>query len=93
MNHFGDPGYRYHALMTQLWGVLALRLANAEILPFDFEFYGNNIRQFVEDLDLAKPCHRADTSISTRCTSASPNSKLPVANSIAAAAARSPAGA
>jgi N-acetylated-alpha-linked acidic dipeptidase len=53
MNHFGDPGYRYHALMTQLWGVLAMRLGNAEILPFDFESYGENIRQFVVDLNLA----------------------------------------
>lgn len=55
MNHFGDPGYRYHALMTQLWGVVALRLGNAEILPFDFESYGENIRQFVIDLNLANP--------------------------------------
>ncbi len=53
MNHFGDPGYRYHALMTQLWGVLALRLANADLLPYDFEAYGENIRQFVADLDQA----------------------------------------
>jgi N-acetylated-alpha-linked acidic dipeptidase len=51
MNHFGDPGYRYHALMTELWGVLALRLANAGILPYDFEFYGATIRQFLDDLD------------------------------------------
>jgi N-acetylated-alpha-linked acidic dipeptidase len=53
MNHFGDPEYRYHRLMSQLWGVLALRLANAEILPFDFQSYGENIRQFVVDLNLA----------------------------------------
>jgi N-acetylated-alpha-linked acidic dipeptidase len=53
MNHFGDPGYRYHALMTQLWGLLAMRLGNAEFLPFDFESYGENIRQFVVDLNLA----------------------------------------
>ena len=53
MNHFGDPEYRYHRLMSQLWGVLALRLANAEILPFDFESYAQNIRQFVVDLNLA----------------------------------------
>jgi N-acetylated-alpha-linked acidic dipeptidase len=51
MNHFGDPGYHYHALMTQLWGALALRLANAEILPYDFEFYGATIREFLDDLD------------------------------------------
>jgi N-acetylated-alpha-linked acidic dipeptidase len=51
MNHFGDPGYHYHTLMSQLWGVLALRLANAEILPFDFESYAHNIRQFLTELD------------------------------------------
>ncbi|MGA8143554.1 MAG: M28 family metallopeptidase [Candidatus Acidiferrales bacterium] len=53
MNHFGDPGYRYHTLMSQLWGVMALRLANAEILPFDFASYGANIRKFILSLDAA----------------------------------------
>jgi N-acetylated-alpha-linked acidic dipeptidase len=51
MNHFGDPGYRYHALMAQLWGTVGLRLANAEILQFDFDFYAANIRDFVSELD------------------------------------------
>ena len=51
MNHFGDPGYRYHSLMTQLWGTVALRLANAEILPLDFESYGRHIHKFVSELD------------------------------------------
>ena len=37
--------------MTQVWGTVALRLANAEILPFDFESYGGHIRQFVNELD------------------------------------------
>ena len=50
MNHFGDPGYKYHTLMTQLWGVTVLRLANADLLPFDFATYAGNIRQFVNDL-------------------------------------------
>jgi N-acetylated-alpha-linked acidic dipeptidase len=50
MNHFGDPGYRYHTLMSQLWGVLALRLANADLLPFDFASYASNIREFVSEL-------------------------------------------
>jgi N-acetylated-alpha-linked acidic dipeptidase len=51
MNQFGDPGYKYHALMSQLWGGIALRLANASVLPFDFESYGANIGQFVADLE------------------------------------------
>lgn len=50
MNHIGDPGYRYHALMSQLWGVTALRLANADALPFDFAAYANTVRQFVSEI-------------------------------------------
>jgi N-acetylated-alpha-linked acidic dipeptidase len=54
MNHFGDPGYRYHTLMSQLWGVLALRLANADVLPFDFANYADNLRDFVHELANSK---------------------------------------
>jgi len=53
MNHFGDPGYKYHTLMSQLWGVTALRLANADLLAFDFATYASNIRQFVNELTRA----------------------------------------
>ena len=60
MNHFGDPGYRYHVLMSQLWGVLALRLANADLLPFDFANYANNIRDFVRDLTRGKDLNQLD---------------------------------
>ena len=51
MNHFGDPGYHYHALITQFWGVLAMRLANADLVPYDFESYGESIRDFLNDLN------------------------------------------
>jgi N-acetylated-alpha-linked acidic dipeptidase len=51
MNHFGDPGYRYHAMITQVWGELALRLANSQVLPYDFEAYARDIRVFVQELD------------------------------------------
>jgi N-acetylated-alpha-linked acidic dipeptidase len=60
MNHFGDPGYRYHTLMSQLWGVLALRLANADLLPFDFASYASNVRQFVNDLAKGKDLTQLD---------------------------------
>jgi N-acetylated-alpha-linked acidic dipeptidase len=60
MNHFGDPGYRYHTLMSQLWGVLALRLANADLLPFDFASYASNIRQFVNELSKGKELNELD---------------------------------
>ncbi|MBV9609329.1 MAG: M28 family metallopeptidase [Acidobacteria bacterium] len=50
MNHFGDPGYKYHALMSELWGTIALRLANAQLLPLDFVGYAENIRKFLEEV-------------------------------------------
>jgi N-acetylated-alpha-linked acidic dipeptidase len=59
-NHFGDPGYRYHTLMSQLWGVTALRLANADLLPFDFASYASNVRQFVGELSRGKDMSKLD---------------------------------
>ena len=50
MDKIGDPGYRYHALMSKLWGITALRLANADVLPFDFEAYGAHLREFVGEI-------------------------------------------
>jgi N-acetylated-alpha-linked acidic dipeptidase len=53
MNRIGDPGYRYHALLARFWGTLALRLANAEILPFDLPAYARQLRGFVAELERA----------------------------------------
>jgi N-acetylated-alpha-linked acidic dipeptidase len=46
--------------MSQLWGVLALRLANADLLPFDFASYADNIRQFVNELTKDKDLAQLD---------------------------------
>lgn len=58
MSHFGDPGFRYHAVMAQVLGVLALRLSNADFLPFDFGSYAAHIRRYLaalgQDNDLSK---------------------------------------
>ena len=56
MNHFGDPGYKYHATMSALWGVTALRLAQADLLPFDFGFYGRTLNSFIVDLKKNSRC-------------------------------------
>ena len=60
MNKVGDPGYRYHTLMSQLWGVLALRLGNADLLPFDYASYAANVRQFVADMTKGKDLSQLD---------------------------------
>lgn len=51
MTHFGDPGFRYMTAMAELWGRMALRLANAEVLPHDFRTYAVRVGGFVGALD------------------------------------------
>ena len=51
IKNIGDPGFRYHRLMSELWGSIALRLANADILPLDVESYAAALRDFVRRLD------------------------------------------
>ena len=43
MEQFGDPTFRYQVAMTQIWGILALRLASADILPFDYGAYADEL--------------------------------------------------
>lgn len=50
MTHFGDPGFRYMTAMAEIWGRMALRLANAEVLPFDFRLYATRVGGFLDEL-------------------------------------------
>ena len=49
MSRFGDPDFAYHAAMARLWGVMALRLANADVLPFDYAAYGRDLLVYLDD--------------------------------------------
>jgi N-acetylated-alpha-linked acidic dipeptidase len=49
MDHFGDPGFQYHVAAAQIWGTLALRLADADGLSFDYMDYANEIRAFFSE--------------------------------------------
>ena len=46
MEQFGDPGFHYHVAASQLWGTLAMRLADADGLQFDYTDYASQIREF-----------------------------------------------
>jgi N-acetylated-alpha-linked acidic dipeptidase len=47
---FGDPGFRYHAALVQLLGLVTLRLADADVVPFDYGDYAGRIDDFARDL-------------------------------------------
>ena len=58
MTHFGDPDFAYHVAAAQLWGTMALRLADSAALPFDYVDYATAIREyFDESVRLAKRRH------------------------------------
>jgi N-acetylated-alpha-linked acidic dipeptidase len=44
MKKFGDPIFRYHIAAAQFYGLEALRLAEADVLPLDYETYGLEIQ-------------------------------------------------
>jgi N-acetylated-alpha-linked acidic dipeptidase len=50
MEHFGDPTFRYHTAMSIIWGMAALRMANADILPFDYANYAKEIFTYIEEI-------------------------------------------
>ncbi len=51
MSRIGDPTFEYHVALTRIWGLVALRLANADILPFDFGANGAALEKFLHELE------------------------------------------
>jgi N-acetylated-alpha-linked acidic dipeptidase len=44
---FGDPDFRYEQEMARVYGLEILRMAGADILPYDYEDYGKEIAIYV----------------------------------------------
>jgi N-acetylated-alpha-linked acidic dipeptidase len=55
MKRYGDPGFRYHAAMSRMWGLLALRFANADMVPLDYSVYAREIAAYLEGLKKMAP--------------------------------------
>lgn len=52
METIGDPSFEYHMALTRIWGLVALRLANADVLPYDFGFNALALDNFLTQLEL-----------------------------------------
>ncbi len=61
VKHFGDTSFVYHALIAKLMAVEALRMANAEILPYDYGELASSIQLFAHNLSLETPKAWADS--------------------------------
>jgi N-acetylated-alpha-linked acidic dipeptidase len=55
MKRFGDPGFLYHAAMVKVWGLLAYRVANADLLPFEESPYPADIEEYLAGLKKESP--------------------------------------
>jgi N-acetylated-alpha-linked acidic dipeptidase len=49
--NFGDPDFKYEQQMARVFGLQAIRMANADVLPYDYQQYGREILAY---LDAAK---------------------------------------
>jgi N-acetylated-alpha-linked acidic dipeptidase len=45
---FADPDFVYEQEMARVYGLEALRMADADVLPFDYEEYGKEIRAYID---------------------------------------------
>ena len=55
----GDPGFLHQIAMARVWGVMALRLANAHVVPLDYRATADRVQTFVREAsDAASPSQR-----------------------------------
>nr|MBA2304454.1 aminopeptidase [Acidobacteriota bacterium] len=44
MEKYGDPEFLYHAAAAKLWGLMAMRLASADIVPLRYSTYARDLQ-------------------------------------------------
>ena len=59
----GDPGFRYHAALVSVWGLMAMRLADADVLPIDPAAYASRLSEFSTDLRRRLPATGTDADL------------------------------
>ena len=60
VNKFGDPGFKKHLAVAQLFGVLAVKLANTKVIPFEGTEYALALEKHSKEL---KAIGKVDTKI------------------------------
>ena len=51
MSKFGDPGFTYHAAAARIGAAMVLRLANADILPYDYVEFARTMQRYLPAVD------------------------------------------
>ncbi len=53
MERFGDPGYHYHATAARIGAAMMMRLANADVHPYDYAEFARTMRRYLAPIDRA----------------------------------------
>jgi N-acetylated-alpha-linked acidic dipeptidase len=53
MTHFGDPKFEYHAAAARIGTAMLLRVANADVLPYDYVEFARTMRRYLPAIDRA----------------------------------------
>ena len=51
MEKFGDPGFKYHQALAQIWVLLIIELVQEPLLPFDMNVYSAAIADYLDKLE------------------------------------------
>eukprot|EP00928_Gymnodinium_smaydae_P048391 TRINITY_DN32347_c0_g1_i1.p2 TRINITY_DN32347_c0_g1~~TRINITY_DN32347_c0_g1_i1.p2 ORF type:complete len:105 (-),score=2.70 TRINITY_DN32347_c0_g1_i1:208-522(-) len=51
MAKYGDPHFHRHVALGAMWGLTALKLADAKVLPFKYATYADNLQLYVDTLE------------------------------------------
>lgn len=51
MTKFGDPGFKYHAAAARVAAATLLRIANADVLPYDYVEFARTMRPYLAPID------------------------------------------
>ncbi len=63
MKRFGDPQFTRHAATASVGAALMLRLANADVLPYDYAEFARTMRRYVPAMETAATRHGWDVSM------------------------------
>jgi N-acetylated-alpha-linked acidic dipeptidase len=53
MSKFGDPGFVYHATAARIAAAMVLRVANSDVLPYDYAEFARTMRPYLPRIDRA----------------------------------------
>ena len=62
-SRFGDPGFQYGIALAKIAGRITMRLADADVLPFDFNSFYKTVADYVTEVKTLVDNERAETNI------------------------------